>query len=77
MKNQTLSIERMRHLKDLGVGTSNASMRWINSKEDVPMPKYPFLYDGDYYLSMQCMEANKILSICYLKTFHVNMRVIH
>lgn len=27
MKNQTLSIERMRHLKDLGVGTSNASMR--------------------------------------------------
>lgn len=62
MKNQTLSIERMRHLKDLGVGTSNASMRWINSKENVPM---------------QCMEANKILSICYLKTFHVNMRVIH
>ena len=62
MKNQTLSIKRMRHLKDLGVGTSNASMRWINSKEDVPMPKYPFLYDGDYYLSMQCMEANKILS---------------
>lgn len=46
MKNQTLSIERMRHLKDLGVGTSNASMRWINSKEDVPMPKYPFLYDN-------------------------------
>lgn len=30
MKNQTLSIEQMMHLKDLGVDTSKASMCWLH-----------------------------------------------
>lgn len=34
MKNQTLSIERMLHLKKLGVDTSKASMCWLKAKKD-------------------------------------------
>ena len=29
MKNQVLSIEQMKHLKELGIDTSKASMKWI------------------------------------------------
>lgn len=35
MKNQTLSIERMLHLKKLGVDTSKASMCWLKAKKRI------------------------------------------
>jgi hypothetical protein len=41
MKNQTLSIERMLHLKKLGVDTSKASMCWLKAKKGFYMPTHP------------------------------------
>lgn len=35
MKNQTLSIERMRHLRNLGVDTSKATLTWVLYPADI------------------------------------------
>lgn len=37
IKEQVLSIEQMKHLQELGVDTSDASMCWLDFKDNEPM----------------------------------------
>lgn len=60
MKNQTLSIERMRHLRNLGVDTSKASMCWSKIIDG----EFPKLIGSCYLISYdnKC-QSNKSYEI--------------
>lgn len=54
MKNQVLSIERMLHLKELGVDTSKASMCWVKYYGELATLKMPHeVRDGLYVLRLK------------------------
>lgn len=54
MKDQVLSISQMRHLRDLGVDTSKASMCWL--REPNNHTRYEvFVHDDDCY-EMSCLD---------------------
>lgn len=54
MKNQVLSIERMLHLKELGVDTSKANMCWVKYYGELSSIKAPHeVRDGAYILLMK------------------------
>lgn len=54
MKDQVLSISQMRHLRDLGVDTSKASMCWLREPNDSTRCEV-FIHDDDCY-EMSCLD---------------------
>lgn len=52
MKDQVLSIEQMKHLYELGVDTSNASMCWVNDPEGNRMIE---VHD-EFCYEMSCLD---------------------
>lgn len=63
MSKRVLSIEQMRHLKELGVDTSKASMLWIKPQEGVYFVSYPKLSDGEWLLSIN-VEDDRVKALC-------------
>lgn len=63
MIKQVLSTERMRHLKELGVDTSKASMLWIKPQEGVYFVSSPKLSDGEWLLSIN-VEDDRVKALC-------------
>lgn len=63
MIKQCLSIDQMRHLKELGVDTSKASMLWIKPQEGVYFVSYPKLSDGEWLLSIN-IEDDRVKALC-------------
>ena len=43
IENQVLSIEQMKHLQELGVDTSDASMCWLDFEDNEPMEVSVFI----------------------------------
>ena len=43
IENQVLSIEQMKHLQELGVDTSDASMCWLDFEDNEPMEAAVFI----------------------------------
>ena len=63
MIKQVLSTERMRHLKELGVDASKASMLWIKPQEGVYFVHDPNLSDGEWLLSIN-VENDRVKALC-------------
>lgn len=53
MKNQVLSIEQMKHLKELGVDASEASMCWVQEPD---RGKYALTEHGRFCYEMGCLQ---------------------
>lgn len=64
MKDQVLSISQMRHLRDLGVDTSKASMCWLREPNNHTL--YEVFCTNDDCYEMSCLDLITDNSIKFL-----------
>lgn len=65
MKDQVLSIEQMKHLYELGVDTSNASMCWVNDPEGNRMIEVhdEFCYEMSFLHPVPAFTLQEIIEL--------------
>lgn len=64
MEKQVLSIERMQHLKELGLDTSKASMCWVKLGEDVRLSVHDeYCYESSLMESIPAFTLQDILEM--------------